>query len=86
MLLIFQGYESSAELASQSCNFLNSQQSFCSSDVFAGVMDFSGMSLIKLKKEEMEAQVRLSGSNTCHLVFVHFSVKLDDVLFSGSFR
>lgn len=27
------------------------------SDVFTGVMDFSGMSLIKLKKEEMEAQV-----------------------------
>lgn len=28
------------------------------SDAFAGVMDFSGMSLIKLKKEEIEAQVR----------------------------
>lgn len=27
------------------------------SDVFTGVVDFSGLSLIKLKKEEMEAQV-----------------------------
>lgn len=30
------------------------------SDVFPGVMDFSGLSLIKLKKEEMEAQVSVS--------------------------
>uniref|UniRef100_A0A8D0D8L5 Huntingtin interacting protein 1 related n=1 Tax=Sander lucioperca TaxID=283035 RepID=A0A8D0D8L5_SANLU len=42
-----------------------------------GVMDFSGMSLIKLKTEEMEVQVRSSSLNIYYLVFCAFSVECE---------
>uniref|UniRef100_M4AXT0 Huntingtin interacting protein 1 related n=1 Tax=Xiphophorus maculatus TaxID=8083 RepID=M4AXT0_XIPMA len=41
-----------------------------------GVMDFSGMSLIKLKKEEMEAQVRHLRKNTIFLADAHWKENL----------